>query len=212
MNEVQAAETATERASIIIVSDFVCPWCYIGLAEVERVQQEYDVDVEFAPFLLRPETPPEGMPSRRFVEPDAPPTAMEQRGKTLGLEFKRGRTWSSNSHIALEAAEFAGEHGDRWAFHRAMFKAYFEDLLDIGDIETVVKIGASVGLDAEALRATLETGVYRDHVDEGIAWSQGIGVTAVPTFVFNEQYGMVGAQDLSAFRVMMDKLGQAPRR
>jgi len=179
--------------------------------EVERLQQEYDFDVQFAPFYLHPETPPEGMPSRRIVPPEAAPTQMEERGEGLGIKFSRGRKWSSNSYLSLQAAEFAFQYGDIWRFHRRMFKAYFTDLEDIGDLETVVRIGADAGLDADALRAALQDGRYRPQVDEGIGWSRQIGVTAIPTFVFNERLGMVGAQELPAFRVMMEKAGQPPK-
>ena len=165
----------------------------------------------FAPFYLHPETPPEGMAPRRIVPPEAPPTPMEERGRNLGITFRRGRSWASNSYISLQAAEFAREYGDEWAFHRRMFKAYFDDLENIGDLDTVVRIGAESGLDDTSLRAALEDGRYRSIVDEGISWSRAIGVTAIPTFVFNEQYGMVGAQELPAFRQMMAKIGQAPR-
>jgi predicted DsbA family dithiol-disulfide isomerase len=167
--------------------------------------------VQFAPFYLHPETPPDGMAARRIVAPDAPPTPTEMRAANLGIQFTRGRTWSSNSYLSLQAAEFALEHGDMWRFHRRMFKAYFEDLEDIGDLETVVRIGADAGLDEAALRAALVDGTYRERVDEGLGWSRAIGVNAVPTFVFNEQYGIVGAQELPTFRQMMEKIGQPPK-
>jgi predicted DsbA family dithiol-disulfide isomerase len=204
-------EPEEPRASIIIVSDFVCPWCYIGLVEVERLRQEYDFDVHFAPFYLHPETPPEGMPPRRITLPDAPPTPIELRAEDLGIKFTRGRTWASNSYLSLQAADFASEYGDEWRFHRRMFKAYFEDLEDIGKLDNVVRIGADAGLDEAGLRAALEEGRYRERVDQEIGWSRRIGVTAVPTFVFNQQYGMVGAQELDAFRYMMEQIG-APKR
>ena len=166
----------------------------------------------FAPFYLHPETPPEGMAPRRIVQPEAPPTPMEARGESLGITFRRGRTWASNSYISLQAAEFAREYGDEWAFHRRMFKAYFDELENIGDLDNVVRIGAEAGLDEAGLRAALEEGRYKQMVDEGIGWSRAIGVTAIPTFVFNEQYGMVGAQELPAFRQMMAKIGQPPKQ
>jgi len=205
-------EVGPERPSIIIISDFVCPWCYIGLAEVDRLKQEYEFDVHFAPYLLRPETPPEGMLARRIIAPDAPPTPMEQRGAELGINFKRGRTTTSYSHLALEAAEFAFQYSeDPWGFHRRLFSAYFEELEDIGDIDVLVRLADEMGVDGKSVQEALNDRLFEKEVDEGIAWSREIGVTAIPTFVFNERQGMVGAQELPAFREMMQRVGNTPR-
>ncbi|MGI8550293.1 MAG: DsbA family oxidoreductase [Dehalococcoidia bacterium] len=198
--------------SLLAFSDFVGPWCYIGLVEVERLQTAYDLDVQFAPFLLDPTTPPEGKARRQMTQPGDPPTAIEERASTLGISFTRGRTWSSNSHLALQAAVFSEERGDPLRFHRAMFKAYFEDLEEIGAIDTVVRIGTEAGLPEAELRAALTSGQYRAEVDEKIQWAYQVGVTAVPTFVLEEQYGIVGAQEGQVFRdVLLSKLGRAPR-
>lgn len=176
------------------------------------MQQEYDFEVHFAPFLLRPETPPEGMPARRIVRPDAPPTPTEQRGEPLGIKFTRGRQTSSYSHLALEAAEFAFQYSeDPWGFHKRVFKAYFEDLADIGDVDVLVRLAEESGMHGPSLRQALDERRYQDTVDEGIAWSRAIGVTAIPTFVFNQRLGMVGAQELPAFREMMSRVGNTPK-
>jgi len=151
------------------------------------------------------------MPPRRITPPDAPPTPVELRGERLGLKFTRGRTLTSYSHLALEAAEFAAQYGDPWAFHKRVFKAYFEELLDIGDVDVLVRLGEESGLPAPALREALVDRRYQQPVDEGIAWSRAIGVTAIPTFVFNQRLGMVGAQELPAFREMMARVGNRPR-
>ena len=132
---------------------------------------------------------------------------MELRSEALGIKFTRGRTHTPNSHMALEAAEFASEYGDSWQFHRAMLKAYFEDLKNIGDLETIVEVGASTGLPESDLREALSSHRYSDRVDEGISWSKQIGVSAIPTFVLDQRYGIVGAQELPAFREMLEKLG-----
>jgi len=167
--------------------------------------------VEFAPFLLDPTTPPEGKPRRQMTKPDDPPTPIEQRASGLGITFTRGRSWTSNSHLALEAAAFADEHGDPWRFHRAMFKAYFEDLEDIGNLDTVARVGAGAGLPEPELRAALTSGRYREQVDEGIRWAQQLGVTAVPTFVLGGTYGIVGAQEAPVFEDLLQrKLGRSP--
>jgi predicted DsbA family dithiol-disulfide isomerase len=182
--------------------------------EVERLQQEYDFEVHFAPFLLRPETPREGMPARRFVEPDAPPTPQEQRGEALGIKFTRGRKISSYSHLALEAGEFAFQYATHemgWAYHKRLFKAYFEELENIGDIDVLVRLADECGLDGKSLREALNDRRLEAEVDEGIAWSRQIGVTAIPTFVFNQRMGMVGAQPIEALREMMARVGNPPR-
>jgi predicted DsbA family dithiol-disulfide isomerase len=168
--------------------------------------------VRFSPFFLDPSTPPEGKPRRQMTRPGDPPTPIELRGESLGLTYTRGRTWTSNSHLALEAAEFAAEHGATIPFHRAMFKAYFEDLADVGDVETLVRVGSEVGLPAAELREALTNGRYRDEVDEEIAWAQQIGVTAVPTFVLGGKYAIVGAQEGQVFEnILQNRLGRTPK-
>lgn len=154
------------------------------------------------------------MPARRIVPLEDPPTPMEQRGEDLGIEFRRGRTWSSYSHLALEAAEFAmrtASEETAWAFHRRILKAYFTELENIGDVDVLVRLAGEAGVHAAGLREALTDRRLEAEVDEGISWSRQIGVTAIPTFVFNERAGMVGAQELPAFREMMRRVGNRPR-
>ena len=168
--------------------------------------------MQFTPYLLDPSTPPEGKPRRQMTRPGDPPSAMEQRAAALGIAFTRGRTWTSNSHLALEAAEFAAEHGDTNTFHRRVFKAYFEELADIGDIDMLVRLGAECGLPAGDLREALTGGRYRAGVDEELAWAQQVGVTAVPTFVLDGKLAIVGAQEASVFdEVLRTRLGRTPK-
>jgi predicted DsbA family dithiol-disulfide isomerase len=175
------------------------------------MQREYDVEIRWAPYFLDPTTPPEGKPRKPQTAPDDPPTRIEAMGAELGLHFSRGRTWTSNSHLALEAAEFAAELPEADAFHQAMFKAYFDDLEDIGTIDSIVRIGESAGLEATALRRALESGAYRQQVDDGIQWAREVGVTGVPTFIINDTWAVVGAQDYAVFESLLKKLGKQPK-
>jgi predicted DsbA family dithiol-disulfide isomerase len=211
--DVTANASGTAPVSLIVVSDFVCPWCYIGLTEVEKLQREYNVEVTWAPYLLDPTVPPEG----RVVAPRERPgdalSPVEQRAADAGLNFTRGRTFRPNSHLALEAGVYAQETGFPGAgeFHRALYRAHFELLENIGDIDVLVRIGAECGMAAEPLREALATGRYREQVDEEIAMMRQLGVTAVPTFVFNQQYAIVGAEQYPTFQRVMEQLGVAPR-
>lgn len=207
----------TTSTSLIIVSDFVCPWCYVGLREVEALMERHALDIRFAPYLLDPSTPPEGKPRKPQSAPDAPPSALELRGQSLGITFSRGRTFTSNSMLAHQAQEFAAEYEanhpgmDPLAFHRLMFKAYFTDLEDVGKIDTILRIGAEAGLPGAELREALESGRYEKQVEDGLAWARAVGVTAVPTFVFDERLGVVGAQDQAVLEQALAQVRSQPR-
>ena len=135
---------------------------------------------------------------------------MEERAEAAGIGFTEGRTRRSNSHLALQAAEFAAEHGQTQAFHRPLFEAYFERLEDIGEIDTLVRIGAEVGLPEADLRHALEHETYRQQIDDGVAWASEAGIRSVPTFIFDEEYAIVGAQEYTAFQNVMEQLGREP--
>ena len=211
-NASQSPAAKTERVSVVVVSDFVCPWCYIGAQALDRLKHEYPVDISWAPFLLDPTVPEEGRVTEPRTKPGDPLTRVEQRAAEEGLNFARGRTFRPNSHLALEAAMYAQEEQFEHsvAFHHAVYRAHFETLENIGDIETLVRIGAECGLDLAALRDALVTRRYRDAVDQDIRSVQEIGVTAVPTFIFNNEYAIVGAEKYPAFQRMMEKLGYPP--
>lgn len=137
---------------------------------------------------------------------------MEARGESLGITFSRGRTITSNTLLAHEAQEFAAEYegshptADALLFHRLMFKAYFTDLEDVGQVDTLVRIGGLAGLPEDELREALETRRYQEQVEDGLRWARAVGVTAVPTFVFDEKLGVVGAQDQPVFEQVMRQL------
>ncbi len=181
--------------------------------EVEKLRKEYpEVDVRWVPYLLNPSIPPEGKSREPQTTADTPKSALELRGEAVGITFRRGRTFTPNSHLALEAAEYAIEHGhDSDAFHRALFKANFDDFDNIGDIDVLVRIGGEQGLDGGELREALESGSYRETVDHAIEWARSVGVTGIPTFIFNEKYAIVGAQEYPAFQGIMAKLAEEAR-
>ena len=122
----------------------------------------------------------------------------------------------ANSRPALEAAEFARDAGaevfDR--FHRALFRAYFEEDRNIGDIDTLIAVAEAQGLDGAALREALAERRYAARVDEAIQWAASRGLTSTPFFLFiaDKLYGFPGAQDYSVFEGVMERLGVKPAR
>ena len=210
--ETNATDTST-RLKVKVVSDFICPWCYIGLEEIERLYAEWDIDLDWAPYFLDPSIPPEGR-ARAPQAPDAPPTPVETRGEALGLEFRRGRTFTPHTLVALQAGAFARHHGTTaqvFAYHRALFKAYFTDFEDLMDVEVLVRHAEACGLEGAAMRAALAERTYEDEVNAEIEEAYAVGVTGIPTFILNDQYAVVGAQTRDVFERVFTQLG-AQRR
>lgn len=172
--------------------------------------REWDVALEFAPFFLDPSIPPEGRVRKPTTTPETPPSDMELRGEALGIKFARGRTFQPHTHLALQAGEWVSANGDTEQvieFHRRLFRVHFTDHESLMDIDVLVREAKASGLDGDALRAALLSGEIREAVDEGIAQANAIGVTAIPTFIFDGKYAVVGAHEYPTFVRVLEQLG-----
>ena len=175
---------------------------------VDKLKQEFDLSVEWLGFEIHPDTPPEGMPLMKMF-PRADVESMTKRlnsmGTPFGLNFLKIVN-ISNSRLSLEAGEFAKEQGRFEQFHHLVFQAYFSQGNDIGNIEVLKQLGRKAGLDADALEKALETGKYRRVLKEARGEAARLGITAAPTFLFNEKDRIVGAQPLDVFRERLKAL------
>jgi predicted DsbA family dithiol-disulfide isomerase len=171
------------------------------------LKREYPVNVEWWPFELHPETPPEG---RDRGPASGRPNPAIEAAHAAGIPMVRTSV-IANSRLALEASEFARDAGveafDR--FHSAVFHAYFEQDRNIGAIETLVSVGEAEGLDGTALRTALIERRYSGRVDQGIQWAADRGLTSTPFFIFvaDRLYGVPGAQEYPVFESVMARLG-----
>ena len=176
--------------------------------EVERIYEHWDIEIDWAPFFLDPSIPPEGR-ARQPQAAGSPETPVEARGKRLGLDFRRGRTFTPHTLLALQAGEFVRQHGTTQQvidYHRVLFKAYFTDFENLMDAEVLVRHGEAVGLDGAAMRAALADGTHEQEVNEGIEHSYAVGVSAIPTFILDERYAVVGAQEYDTLERVMEQL------
>ncbi|MEX2446277.1 MAG: DsbA family protein [Dehalococcoidia bacterium] len=181
----------------------------MGLEEIRPLYDAWDIELDFAPFFLDPSIPPEGRP-RDPQPPDAPPTPVEERGVTLGLDFRRGRDYTPHTILALQAGAFAEHHGtmeQRFNYHRALYRAYFTDHDNLMDADVLVRHAVEAGLDGDAMRTALTEGTYLEEVQAGIEHAYAIGVTGIPTFIINDQYAVVGAQPREVLERVFEQLG-----
>ena len=167
--------------------------------------EEYGVEVEWKAFVLRPDMPPEGM-----ARDTKNPRAVESRRRLTemageaGLEI-RFKDRMSNSRLALEAAEFARAEDQYDAFHRALFNAYWIERQDIGDREVLLDLAREARLDTAGLERALDEGAYARVVDEAVSNAHQLGISAVPSFVFDDRYLVQGAQPYEVFQHVMEQ-------
>jgi predicted DsbA family dithiol-disulfide isomerase len=199
------ATAGTGPLAIDVVSDVVCPWCFIGKRRLEKAIAMADVPVavRWHPFQLDPTIPPEGKDRRAYLEDKfkdpARIAAMHRNIETLGADegipFAFDRiTVSPNTLDAHRLIRWAAEDGCQEALVEALFRAYFLDGRDIGDRAVLADIAESAGMDRERAAARLATSDDLQAVQSEIASAQSIGVTGVPTFILGGRYGVVGAQ------------------
>jgi predicted DsbA family dithiol-disulfide isomerase len=153
-------------------------------------------------YELHPETPSTGtllsdrfpgMNVKRFWE------RLNHTYGSLGVNFGEVSRLS-NSRMSLEASEYARNAGRFDSFHGRIFRAYFTETRDIGDLDVLLELAQEEGLDAGDLRVALLEGRYASRLDEAHKEGRELGINAVPTFIINEKHTIIGAQSLDFFR------------
>ena len=205
---------AMEPLTIEVVSDVVCPWCYIGKRRLEAALELYAQakpdapapKVSFHPFQLNPDLPPEGMLRADYVARKwggRPSSEVYARvsgvGKSVGIDFEFDRiVRQPNTKAAHALIALGGELGVQHAVKEAMMRAYFIDGRDLTDIDTLVEVAERAGLDPKRARAHLADPDALRAIDGADLQARRIGVEGVPFFIFNRRYAVSGAQEAQA--------------
>lgn len=196
---------------IDIFHDTVCPWCYIGkkhLFDALEKWQRGAVTIQWHTFLLEDTIPPQGLEFRSFMQArkGIGPRELQQMfdytqhvGEAAGVKLNFDKislavnTTLSHRLIALAPPE------SKSAVVEAIYKAYFEEGLNIGDIETLVSLGTTVGMEPNKLRCQLNSDAALNEVmnDASSAWRRGIN--RVPLFIFNHKVVVDGSHSVAIF-------------
>ncbi|MCC6381955.1 MAG: DsbA family oxidoreductase [Dehalococcoidia bacterium] len=200
-----------EPLKVTVVSDYVCPWCYVGARRVQQFSELFEVEVKWWPFELHPETPIEGRHIDQILPPGNPRrAAMRDHLRTVVADADLplvSNRMVANSHRALEAAEFARDRGKFEEMHWALLNAYFAEGRNVGDLEVVTEIVRAVGLDVDEWRAEVESGRYVELIDFATQVARQQGVTSTPTMVFDDRFVLTGAQDLNVYVDVLTRMG-----
>ncbi len=200
-----------------VVADVICPWCYIGKRRLERALAAWPDDgprVRWRAYQLNPDMPTGGMDRGQYMaakfggaeEARQVYDAILVAGLSEGIGFEFSRIQRTPNTLKAHRMVFraaADQRQDETV--EALFRGFFFDGRDIGDTDVLVDIGASVGFDADELRAYLETRTDEETVRAEDALARQIGIAGVPTFVVNRKFVLSGAQEpdvlLEAFRM-----------
>jgi len=229
---VEATEPVTERpvVSIDVWSDVVCPWCYIGkrrfeaglAAAIEAADGDLGVDIEitYRPFQLDPKAAP-GVAgpvfdayAKKFGGPEKAQAIIDRvtaEAAANGLDFQMDQALRANTLLAHRLLWWAGradtpvEQGD---MKERLLQAYFIQGRHVGDVEQLAELAAEVGADRDSVVTFLESDEGLDDVADDLRSAYENGITAVPTYVFNGEWAVPGAQDPSMFAKVIERLAQ----
>jgi predicted DsbA family dithiol-disulfide isomerase len=208
---------------IDVVSDVVCPWCYIGKRRLEKaidqLKDKLDFQVEYHPFELNPDTPKEGVNHKEYL---VKKFGGEERYQQLtnhvvdvaaqeGLKFNFGdANITPNTLDAHRLIAFAKKHGKQPEMKEALMNAYFEKGIDLTQTKNLIALATRLGMNAEDVKLFLESDELAAEVklEEQLNYKRGI--SGVPFYIINNKYGVSGAQPTEAFVQALTEIGSEP--
>lgn len=202
----------SQTLKINFVSDVSCPWCVIGLRALEQALVELGSEVHaqlhFQPFELNPRMAAEGQDIKEHIaekygstpaQIEAIHQTIRSRGAELGFDFAQGERRIYNTFDAHRLLHWAELEGRQHALKNLLFQAYFSDLRNPSDIDTLAELAERAGLDRHRAEQILASDEFAAEVREAEQLWVGRGVSSVPTIVFNDQYGISGGQPVEVF-------------
>jgi predicted DsbA family dithiol-disulfide isomerase len=213
--------TREERMLVEVYSDVACPWCYIGerrfAKALARFEARDDVEVVFRPYQLDPSAPRASVPLLGALERKFGPGAAQMMARVTGaaaeegIEMRMDRARSVNTldaHRLVRLAEREEGPAVQRALMERLFEAYFTAGGDVGDRALLADLAAASGLDRARVDAYLASDEGLSEVRAEIEEARSLGITAVPTFVFDGRYAVSGAQ---APELFLDALREAAK-
>ena len=201
---------------IDIISDVVCPWCFIGKRRLEMAlatRPEIEPAITWRPFQLNPDMPEEGMPRAEYIASKFGDSSHSRRihqtiaeaGATVGIEFAFDRIRRSpNTRSAHRLIRLATKQGRGDALVDRLFSGYFLEGRDIGHIATLAEIAGESGIDPAEAAAFLASRAEREEIVAEDRNARRLGINAVPCYIFAGQYAVSGAQEPEFFLPVFD--------
>lgn len=218
MTETHAAADPARTVKLDIISDPICPWCYIGKARLDAAlarHPDHPFVIEWHPFQLNPDMPEGGMDRRAYLEAKFggqegavrayAPIVEHAEAAGLKIDFEAMKR-TPNTLDAHRLIHWAGIEGKQTAAVDALFEAYFAQGRDIGDAETLADIADGIGMDAAVILKLLASDADREDIRARDAHSRQMGVTSVPTFIVAQKHAVPGAQPVELWEQVIGEI------
>ncbi|MDB2438157.1 DsbA family oxidoreductase [Hellea sp.] len=217
-------KNAKQTIQVDIVSDIVCPWCWLGVRYFEKAakQSKHDIRLTWRPYMLDPTVPEGGVPYNDYMKKKfnsggtsdrykAMRDALEAAAPEVGIDFKFGQ-------IPMRPNTLDGHRLLRWAQGQdlgnaasdALFRSFFTDLKDIGDHDVLKGIAEEIGMDADLVAELLTKEDDKNAVREEIMYFRNLGINGVPCFIYNGQFAVQGAQPVDAHLKALNEAAKLP--
>ena len=193
-----------ERFTIDVISDVICPWCFLGKRrlDVALAAMDKDVFIRWRPYLLDPTIPPEGLDRQQYMLDKFGPERLQtihdpliEAGQEIGVPYNFDLiTRTPNTLDAHRLIRWAHTVERQTELVERLFMAYWSEGKDVGNRDVLAQCAGEAGINAEQIRELLDTeqDVAETHAE--IEHATNIGVTGVPTFILAQSYALVGAQ------------------
>ncbi len=183
---------------VTIYYDYICPFCYLGSKRIIELSKEFDLDIKWKGLEIHPEFPSKGKKRSKTLKSKSYADTIYAMADEDGIEIKLPG-FATNSRLALEASEFAKTRDKFLDFHLALYKGYFVEGRNIGDVEIILDIGEKVGLNSIELKEILDNRKMFDKIENNKKDAEKNLILGVPTFVFGN-FPVHGSQSVQTMR------------
>jgi len=194
--------TDKPRLQLAVLSDYICPFCYIGYLRLEKLRQHYDLAVNWVLVEIHPDNPADGKPVGELgyapQQLDRLLGELNEMARAEGVELSP-HTFTTNSHQALLLAEASKQHGADafYRLHRRLFESFLVEGQNIGDKRVLRTLAEECGVAQETVKKAWHDAAYEQRLRHNLAAAIRSGATGTPTFFIGEQR-LTGAVPVAA--------------
>lgn len=211
----------TTPLTIDIISDVICPWCYVGKRNFDRAlaaRPDIDATLHWRPFQLDPSVPPEGVDRKSYLRAKfgdderlaAISRSLRETAVEAGLSLHLDAiAVTPNTLDAHRVLHWAGGQGHAHAMAERLFAAYFTEGQDVGNVATLAALAGEAGLDPTLVASLLASEADRAAIRAEVEEAHRLGVNGVPTFIIDGKWSVTGAQPPEIWLRVFDKLVDA---